>query len=78
MNKGIILAEEIPTIQEKDSADAMFVAMVEAKFDVHAMSRILKHLGSVLVLFAEDQDRALKDQMEVYDKMHRESSESKH
>ena len=68
MNKGIILAEEIPTIQEKDSADAMFVAMVEAKFDVHAMSRILKHLGSVLILYAEQADLMAKESKAEIDK----------
>tara|TARA_R110000744_G_scaffold144157_1_gene256207 strand:+ start:255 stop:476 length:222 start_codon:yes stop_codon:yes gene_type:complete len=68
MNKGIILAEEIPTIQEKDSADAMFGAMVEAKFDVHAMSRILKHLGSVLILYAEQADLMAKESKAEIDK----------
>jgi hypothetical protein len=73
----IPLIEDIPTVEERESAEAMFTAMMDAGHNVAGMSRILKHLGSVLVLFAEDQDRALKDQMEVYDKMHRDASERK-
>lgn len=65
------IIEDIPTLQEQDSAVAMFTAMMEAGYDVRSMSRVIKHLGSLLVLYAEDQDRALKEGAKAVEQLQR-------
>tara|TARA_R110000803_G_scaffold209862_1_gene280245 strand:+ start:54 stop:260 length:207 start_codon:yes stop_codon:yes gene_type:complete len=55
--------DEVPTLQEKESAENIFKAMVEGEFDVLSMSRILKHLSSVLILYSQEVDKPLLVEM---------------
>lgn len=57
--------DEVPTLQEKESAENIFKAMLDGDFDVLSMSRILKHLSGILVLYSEEQSKSVVIELPV-------------
>jgi hypothetical protein len=68
--------EDIPTVEERESANSMFAAMVEAGMDVRGIARTMKHLGEILVLYAEQEDRMIKSQKSELAKIERGQTQS--
>ena len=59
---GIPILDAPPTEAEQARADLFFSQMASSRVPVDGMARIIKHLGGLLVLYAQQEDEIMKEQ----------------